>query len=133
MIAYGISGFLVQGIFINYSPTVRKNTVEYLAYTLGKTFAPIKSLFPSGKTESVAKAKDVDFLQKVTSQIAPGVRAADEVGISYVEYDLDKVEWEVIKVKLSNGKTVTFRQPKGSPKRPQVYYERYKDDPTMTE
>lgn len=127
--AYGISSFLVSNLFVNYSPNVRENPAEYTKLTVEKLSSTIMSRLPFVKYKPKDTPKTVEYLQKVTTQIAPGVRASEDVGASYIEYDMDNIEWEVMEVQLSNGKVLKFRQPKGMKKKPQEFYERFKDNP----
>jgi len=112
VIAYMVSGFLNNDIFIANSPQIRADWKEYLASKVTiQSINPLAWIFGSKEDKELAARKE--RLKASLIPVAKGVRAASEGNVSYIEYNIDEVEWAEITYILSNGKTVKIRYPKG--------------------
>lgn len=110
VLSFFISTFLVQHVFSNYSPTVRKNLPQYIGIRTTLAINSVRALFPGSKP--TIKQPTLADLQNIATQIAPGVKASEIENHSYTEIDEDEIEFKTVEVELSNGTKVKVKIPK---------------------
>lgn len=135
-LAYFVSSFSIENIFLADSPMVRPNLDTYFLAKISNTkdnilaklnfdfSLPNFNLLPSNNlAENRNMEEKIKFLKSTLQPVAKGVSAAEKDGYSYTEFKLDEIEWAQITYTLKSGKTVTIQYPKGTNPPPQAIYD----------
>lgn len=114
------SNFLINEIFLVKSPRIRPNLFSYLADKYGR----FMFIFPSKELELKRnEISSLSILKTNLKPIAPGVRAASLGSVSYIEYNLNKVQWTQIEYILKDGRKIKIKYPRNSLPPPKEIFE----------
>ena len=137
VLAYLISNFSTENIFLANSPKIRPNLGSYLLakFNTVKTNVLARlnfnfNLFPSLNQQANFTAADrqtFDLLKNTLKPVTKGVNAASKDNYSYTEFNLNEIEWARVTYTLKNGQTITVEYPKGTEPPPQALFEGQKE------
>jgi len=137
VLAYLISNFSTENIFLANSPKIRPNLGSYLLakFNTVKTNVLARlnfnfNLFPSLNQQANFTAADrqtFDLLKNTLKHVTKGVNAASKDNYSYTEFNLNEIEWARVTYTLKNGQTITVEYPKGTEPPPQALFEGQKE------
>lgn len=137
VLAYLISNFSTENIFLANSPKIRPNLGSYLLakFNTVKTNVLARlnfnfNLFQSLNQQANFTAADrqtFDLLKNTLKPVTKGVNAASKDNYSYTEFNLNEIEWARVTYTLKNGQTITVEYPKGTEPPPQALFEGQKE------
>ncbi len=141
VLAYFISSFSIENVFLANSPKIRPNLDQYFLAKINVTkenilaklnFNFLLPQFNQGSNNSLVanqnREEQINFLKSTLKPITKGVSASEKNGYSYTEFKLDEIEWAQITYTLKNGKTITIQYPKGTEPPPQAIYDGQREE-----
>lgn len=150
-VAYLLSGFSINNLFLAQSPSIRPNLDQYFLAKINNTKESIlaklrfnftlpsfnlalnntdtnsssnSNWFQNNNSNSVSNREEkMNFLKSTLKPITKGVSAASKDGYNYMEFKINEIEWIKVTYTLKNGKVITIQYPKGTNPPPKAIYE----------